>query len=140
MIDIAINIPITILAAAASFALGMLWWSPVLFGRQWIAAMKAAGKDPEQLKKDTHMGASFGLSALGWLVASCMLAVMLQTVGAMGVVESLKLAGLLWLGFTIAFDVNSLAFEKRPLAIFLINNGYYLVGLLIMAAIMGVWA
>ena len=44
-----------------------------------------------------------------------------------------------WLGFVVVATLGSVTFEKRPLQLYLINNGYLLLALLIMGAALAVW-
>jgi len=44
-----------------------------------------------------------------------------------------------WLGFVAVATLGSVTFEKRPLQLYLINNGYLLLALLIMGAVLAVW-
>ena len=46
---------------------------------------------------------------------------------------------LCWLGFFAASNFPQGIYEKRPIALFLINNGYWLVGLLITGGLLAVW-
>lgn len=124
-------------SAVLSFALGMLWWSPVLFENQWIEAMKKSGTDVSKMKKDAKMGTAFAWSGLGWLVSAYVLAIVLGELGVVTWMYGVKYACILWLGFNFAFGINSVVFEGRPKEILFINSGYYLVGLMIMGAIIG---
>jgi len=44
-----------------------------------------------------------------------------------------------WLGFVAVATLGAVTFEKRPLKLYLINNAYWLIALLIMGAIFAVW-
>jgi hypothetical protein len=45
----------------------------------------------------------------------------------------------LWLGFIATSNLETVLFESRPLGLYFINNGYHLVGLLGMGALLAVW-
>jgi len=45
----------------------------------------------------------------------------------------------LWLGFAFTIGLNGVMFEKRPVAVFQINNGFFLVAFSIIAGILTVW-
>jgi hypothetical protein len=45
----------------------------------------------------------------------------------------------LWLGFVVTTNLESVIFEGRPLGLYLISNGYHLVGMLGMGALLAVW-
>jgi len=44
-----------------------------------------------------------------------------------------------WLGFVAVATLGSVTFEKRSLQLYLINNAYLLLALLLMAAVLAVW-
>ena len=44
-----------------------------------------------------------------------------------------------WLGFVAVATLFSVTFEQRPLGLWVINNGFHLVGLVIMGIIVTVW-
>jgi hypothetical protein len=108
-------------AALASFLLGGLWYSPVLFGKAW---QRETGLTDERLKQG-NMARIFGLSFILALLAAWNFANFLgprpslvfgSAVGAS--------AGLLWVASS--FGINYL-FERRSLKLFLINGGYHTV-------------
>jgi hypothetical protein len=43
------------------------------------------------------------------------------------------------LGFVAVATLGSVTFEKRPLNLYLINNGFLLLALLLMGALLAVW-
>src|SRR5439155_1112369 len=62
-----VNILAVIVAAVATFVLGAVWYSPVLFAKQW---MQAHGYTPEQLEAMKRRGVAraYAVSALCYLV------------------------------------------------------------------------
>jgi uncharacterized protein DUF1761 len=126
-----------IVAAVAFFALGGLWYSNVLFGKQWTEAV--GWQAPEGEKPPVTLY----LMPLGTCVVSTIAVAMLaaatgtDTFGAaivLGLVAGLGLAGmaLLVTGF---FDPK----KPKPLVWVAITSGYHLVGFLITAAIVALW-
>lgn len=128
-----INYWAVLLAAIASFILGGLWYSPVLFYKRW---MVAAGLSEEHLRTGSMMRI-FGVSLLLQLVASFVLALFL---GPEANLEFGVLAGFMvgsaWVA--TAFGVVYL-FERRSLSLFLINGGYQVIVFTLMGAILGAW-
>jgi hypothetical protein len=55
------------------------------------------------------------------------------------VVVGLFAAFLCWLGFVAFTSINMVTYEHKPLKLCLLNNGYQLVSMLIMGAILVVW-
>ena len=108
-------------AAIASFLLGGLWYSPLLFGKVW---QREAGLSDEKLKQG-NMAKIFGLSFVLALLAAWNFANFLgprpSVVFGTAVGAS---AGLLWVASS--FGINYL-FERKSLKLFLINGGYHTV-------------
>jgi len=46
----------------------------------------------------------------------------------------------MWLGFVGTVLFNSVLYERRPRALYVLNAGYFLVSLLIGGAVLAVWA
>lgn len=122
-----------LVAAIASFFLGGLWYSPVLFYKPW---MRAAGLNEEQLRQG-NMAKIFGVSMVFQLIAAFVLAMFIgvELDAAIGAVVG-SMVGLAWVA--TAFGVVYL-FERRPLALLLINGGYNVVTYTLMGAILGAW-
>jgi len=114
-----INWIAVVVAALASFLLGGLWYSPVLFGKAW---QRETGLSDEKLKQG-NTAKIFGLSFILALLAAWNFANFLgprpSLVFGTAVGAS---AGLLWVASS--FGINYL-FERKSLKLFLINGGYH---------------
>jgi hypothetical protein len=113
--------------------LGAIWYSPALFSKPWMAALKIV---PDASKKGlaTGMIASF-LGDL--LVAFALLHVILWS-GAVHFAAGAFVAFVCWLGFFAATQFPQGIYERRPIRLFWINNGYWLIGLMIIGGLMAV--
>ena len=121
-------------AAFSAFALGGVWYSPLLFHKPW---MKAAGLSDAEVARGNPaviFGGAFGLC----LVMAANLAAFLggpDTTVAWGAA-----AGALAGGGWVACGIGVVAlFERRPAPYTFINGGYWLVALTMMGAIIGAW-
>lgn len=122
-----------IVAALSAFALGGLWYSPLMFVKRW---MKETGIIPDPNRR-TNMGKIFGLSFLLSLIASFFLAMF---IGAKAGAGFGAMAGFMaGLGWVFTFMGIIYLFESRTFVHFLINAGYSVLSLTIMGAIIGVW-
>ena len=133
-----INYPAVVASAAAYWVLGALWYSPLLFARPFIALK---GLSPEQvaaMQSQGHAG-EIGAAFAGSLVLAYVLAHFVKFTGAETVRAGMLTGFLLWLGFVATTNLETVLFESRPLGLYLINNGYHLVGLLGMGALLAVW-
>ena len=131
--DLHFNFAAIFVAALMSFAIGGLWYSPLLFARAW---MKEAGLT-EQQTKDAPMGRIFGLAAVASLVMAFNLAAFIGAKASFGFAVFAGLAaGLGW----VAMSVGVLyLFERRSFRLWLINSGYLVVAFTAMGAILGAW-
>ena len=127
-----------IVAAIAMFGLGAVWYSPVLFVKQWA---KAAGINRDAMR-ERSVGRSFVWIMLGAFVLTLIMAANLAFFLAgpsttLGFAAGAAIAaGLGWA--TLSFWIISL-FEQRPFAYVLINGGYLTVGFALMGLILGLW-
>ena len=123
-----------IVAALATFVIGGVWYSPLLFHRAW---MNANGLRDEDLAK-ANMAKVFGLAFLFSLIMAYNLAAFLSgpdTTVAWGATAG-ALAGIGW----VALSIGILGlFERRSLKYVLINGGYFAVSFVVMGLILGAW-
>ena len=127
------NIWAVLTAAATSFVLGGLWYSPALFGKAW---QREVGLSDEQLAAG-NMGLIFGVSFVLCVVAAFVFAMFLgpRPPLALGLGAGFS-AGLCWVG--ASFGINYL-FERRPLSLLLVNGGYHTLQFTLYGLILGLW-
>lgn len=131
-----INWLAVVVAGLAYFALGAIWYS-FLFSKQWI---KSSGVDVNNPKMKEGMAATMGSSAVLMILTAVGIAILANKLELsacwMSGVKLGAVTGLL-LGST-AISISYL-YEKRPLALYLINGGYTLLGNIIAAIIICCW-
>ena len=127
------NILAVLLAAAVSFVLGGMWYSPLMFAKAW---QRESGVTDEQLK-NTNVAMIFGLSFVLCLVAALVFALFLgpRPPLALGLGAGFS-AGLCWVASS--FGINYL-FERRSLKLFLINGGYHTLQFTLIGLILALW-
>ncbi|NIP83325.1 MAG: DUF1761 family protein [Gemmatimonadetes bacterium] len=126
-----INWLAVIVAAVATFALGALWYGPVV-GKLW---MRASGMTEE--KAAGSMGTTFALAFVLQLVAAIALAMFIGPDATVG-------AGLFAGFMTGAFFVSTALgvvylFERRPALLWAIDGGYQVLAFSLMGMILGAW-
>ena len=119
-------------ATVASFALGGLWYSPVLFAKPW---QRLAGVTDEQVKS-SNMAMLFGGAFVLALIAAAMFAIFLGKQPPLIATGYGLSAGLCWVA--TSFGISYL-FERRPFGLFLINGGYHTVQFTLIGLILGLW-
>ena len=119
-------------ATIASFIVGGLWYSPLLFAKAW---QRETGTSDEKAK-GANMPLIFGTTFVLQFLAALVFAMFLgpRPGLAFGVGAGFA-AGLFWVAG--AFGVNYL-FEQRSLKLWLINGGYNVVTFTVFGAILGV--
>lgn len=126
-----------IVAAIAAFALGALWYSNALFGRQWMAAH---GHTPEKLAAmQSSMGKTYAFSFITYVITAMVIALLVGLTGGETLVGGIVIAVLAWLGFGFTIGLNSNLFSDKPASAFMIDAGYQLVYMVVMGAIIGAW-
>jgi hypothetical protein len=121
-------------AAMAKMALGALWYSNALFFKPWI---RLSGINEDQVKQGLPKALLF--DALGSLLMALVLFHTIRWAGAHSMVEGLFIGFLNWLGFVAVVTISTVTYERKPVKLYLLNNGYQLVSILVMSAILAVW-
>lgn len=132
MIDFeSINVWGAVAAALAQFALGVLWFSPALFGRQWSESVKASAGEPGSPVVAFSL---FLLSSVGvaFLVALLFSAAGFDTTGK-GLAGGLLLAGIVFLSI-LSDGAFSGHLRHRW---WWIRLAYRVVGTLLLCAVVG---
>lgn len=122
-------------AAIACFLLEAGWYSA--FMNTWLNGI---GRSMQWL-------VSSGINAyLQYATALVMAAVMAtaiscvtQLTGEQTALRGIKVAALLWTGFELTTWSTEYIFEVRPISLFLVNAGYWLIGMMLMGSIVGAW-
>ena len=122
-----------VIATAAAFLLGAVWYSRALFGLKW---MQEIGLTEDSMKQG-NMARTFGTTFVLQFIAATALAVFLgpNSNWLLGL-HTGSLIGLLWIA--TAYGITYL-FEQRTLRLFFINAGFYVVLYSIMGTILGAW-
>lgn len=133
---IPVNYLAVLVAAVVGFAIGVAWYSPILFGKQWAGLLGKNLNDPEMKKGASR---AMAVNFIGQLLAAFVLAqfvghLRLNTIGA-----AISMAFWIWLGFVATVLVGSILWENKPAKLFAINAAYNLVLLAVMASILALW-
>ena len=125
-----------VLGGLSAMVVGMIWYSPFLFGKQWGEAL---GVSEKQMNKDRAkvMPVLIVMSLLTAYILSVFTAYFMRYTGKSAVMSGFDTAVLAFAGFAgtalIAHDV----FDPRPRAKMYINLGNRLITLVVMGLIIG---
>jgi hypothetical protein len=123
-----------LVSAVLLWILGAIWYSPALFVKPWMAAL---GIVPDAPKKG--LAAGMISSLIGDVLAAFVLLHFIHWSGAASFGAGAFIGFLSWLGFIVATQFPQGIYENRPLSLFAINSGYWLVGLPIVGGLLAVW-
>lgn len=150
-------------AGVAGMVVGMLWYMPQTFGTPWakMVGVKLGEKDPKMatrmivaLLAQFVMAYVLAYFIVGWREAEIDLAKAAippevlandplayeQILYPSGLEIGLQTGFWLWLGLVATTLLSRVLWEKAPMKLYWINSLYVLVVMLIMSAILGVWA
>ena len=134
---IEISLAAVLVAAAANMAVGAVWYAPRLLGKRWLAAMGWSQKELAR-RKQQGLSKAYGGTFLASLVLAYFLAHGVEYMGASTWLAGAHVGFWVWLGFVATTSVGAYLFEGRPLALYLINAGGHLAGLLVMGGLLAV--
>ena len=140
MREVPINFLAVILAGVVNMAIGFMWYSEALFGKQW---MKLSGLTKEKMEKGKKDLPKIMLTSF---VATLVMAYCLRYSvvyggeyhGTTGVQLGVMTGFFTWLGFIMPVQLTHVLYEKQPLKLFYIHTGYQLVAVIAMAIVLAV--
>ena len=127
-----------VVGAIAYFAIGALWYSPVVFGDMWMAA---GGLTQEQTGEGPRV-AIYAVPLIGSLLSAIALGMLAESTWTDTLGEGLVLGVVAAVGFAFAISLVTATFEStkpKPMVWGAVNAGYHIVGILVAAAIIGAW-
>jgi len=132
-----INYLAVVVATLASFAIGSLWYSPLLFGKGWQKAVNLSEDDI----KNSNMFKTFGFSFILMFIMALGVALFQQghdnatSTALGGLIHGLFLAIFF---VATSYGVNML-YQQKSFKLWLIDAGYQTVLLAVMGLIIGAW-
>ena len=127
-----INYWAVLVAAVINMVVGATWYSPMVFGKAWA---KLSGQKMEDMKATP----SYVVTTVAALVQAWLLAVLVHSLGLITAMHGLTLGLLVWAGFVATTSLGDTVFGDRPFKLWQLNNGYYLVVLVINSIVLSVW-
>jgi len=126
-----------LVATLAYFVLGALWYSKVLFGKKWAAMINLDMSDPNHGK---GMGKMMLASFLFMLIACIGLSILIVKVNFdSNYLYGIKIGLLTGIFYaSTAISINYV-YQRKPLGLYFINNGYHVAGQIIAATILVMW-
>jgi len=135
MIPVEINFVAVLVSAVLIFGLGGLWYSPVLFARQWMSVI---GKTEEELKKGAKP-TNYVTAFLQGLITAYVLAIFISWAQASTITGGVWVGFMCWFGFAGPPALVQNIFGGKPQKLWLIDSGHTLVSFLMSGIILAVW-
>ncbi|OFX19083.1 MAG: hypothetical protein A2041_00860 [Bacteroidetes bacterium GWA2_31_9b] len=131
-----INYLAMVVAALSAFAIGSVWYSPLMFGKGW---QKALGLSDDDIK-NANMVLIFGTSFLLMLIMAFGLSFLIKFIYIHPTwLKGLKMGLFVGVFFIItSYGVNIL-FQRKSFKLWAIDSGYQVVLMVIMGMIIGAW-
>lgn len=122
-----------LVAAISAFAIGSIWYSPLLLGHIWQKEIKLS--DDEM--KSANMPLIFSLAFMMEFIAALVLDMFIGIEATLwtGVMAG-ALVSVAWVATSIG---TNYLFARKSFRLFLIDSGYYIVFFIVMGAILGAW-
>lgn len=133
-----INYWAVLLGTIATMVIGSLWYLPATLGPRWE---RLARVDPNRSGASATIGLVLAVVmgfVTAWALAGA-IAIAWHFYGGGYLWTAIATAVALWAGFVAARFITHDAMEGRPTSLTVINLGYELVMVLVVAVIIGVW-
>jgi hypothetical protein len=130
-----INYLAVVISAVVKFALGVLWYSPGLFGNPWMHYTGVT----EQQAAESNMAVIFSGSFVLYLLQAYILAHFVHYTGSKDAKDGAQTGFWIWLGFMATVLLQGTLYERKAMALWAINAGYELLSMLVMGVILVAW-
>lgn len=127
-----------IVAAIAYFALGALWYSPVLFAKPW---QRSIGWD-ESRGQPQASAMTYVVPLVAYIVMAIAVGLLAAATGTDEIGEGIVLGLVLAVGLSLAHTFVDASFspeKPEPWTWFAINGTYHALGLVVMSVIIAIW-
>ncbi len=130
-----INYWAILVAGIVGMVIGFMWYSPALFGKQW---MKLTGIKPSKKDKD-GMGNKMLVAFIAELVLAAVMLGIIKWAGVITIQGALAVGFITWLGFVATMTLNEILWQKKPFKLYILNNAHNLFKFLVVAIILTIW-
>lgn len=122
-------------AVIACFVFEAIWYS--IFLRTWLDGIgrTMAWLEASGMNQYVQYATAMVMSALMATAISCVT----QLTGPQTAARGIRIGALLWLGFILPTWATEYVFEVRPWSLLFVNAGFWLIGAMLMGAVVGGW-
>jgi hypothetical protein len=126
-----VNWMAVLIAGIVHFTIGMIWYSPLMFAKMWMELTGVSEMKPSL--QDMIM------TVLSSLITAFVLGNIIILSGAKTIVDGAVVGIMVEIGFIATLLLGDMIFEKKPFKLFLLRNGYNLIALSVIGALLAVW-
>jgi hypothetical protein len=117
-----------LIASVVSMILAFVWYSPFLFGNLWIKLTQ---------NKNAKMPMSKMFFALiNTFIQAVFLHIIVSYMGATSFWDGVIVGFIVWLGFVATTQFSGVLWGKKPFALYLLDNGFWLISFIVMGGIL----
>ena len=127
-----------LVAAISSFVIGAIWYSPILFGKEWASLIGMSDKDIDAARKN-GVTLFYILQLIFTVVTMAVLGFAISAIGITSASDGAFIGLLAWVGFILPIGASMLMWEKKPFKLVLINTISILLSYVVGGAIIGAW-
>lgn len=129
-------------AAVAAFLIGGLWYSPILFAKQWMVANLIPTDQMEAMKAAAPR--AYAVSVVCFFAMAFVMEMFINHMGHNHLGQITLKGGVFvafhcWIGFAATIGLMANLYSNKPIKAYFIDAGYQLVYMLAMGAILGAW-
>jgi hypothetical protein len=126
-----VNYAALIVVAIVAFIASSIWYSPLLFGKQFLALSGMSASSPSPIKALCELLRTF---VLAWVIGWVVLALNLRDWKS-----ALRLGLLLWIGFPVVLLTGSMLWQAVPWQLAAIHSGDWLIKLVLIPITVALW-
>ncbi len=136
MIPVDVNIIAVLIAAVAAMVVGFIWYSPSLFGNEW---MKLAGIKMDEASKQ-EMPKMYFITFVLAVITAYVMAHVLSYSQAATTTMGIQAGFWMWLGFAMPPMAAKMLFSKnKSMKLFFIDTGHTLATFIVIGAVLVMW-
>ena len=133
-----INFWAILVASVVAFGIGALWYSPILFGKEWMNLAKISDRDVDE-GEGRGMWKLYIAQLVITIVLFAVLGFFVSATASRTAGDGAFLGFIAWLGFSLTAAVGDMLWMKKPMKLLLISEICTLVTWIVGGAIIGAW-
>lgn len=137
-----INYLAVLVSGIVIFALGGLWYSPVLFAKRWIALQGRTEEQERAQAAAANMPLMYVSAFICGFVTAWVMALILAHIATsleLNAAHGALIGFMVWLGFAATTSYATALFSGKPKQLWLIDSAYNLVCFVLAGMILAVW-